>query len=76
MTGKLSKLAEGVYQALVSSRTGSMMRSSLAQKLRVGRRKRYSWRELDAALDEVVDAGLATDDNHDRYTIATSGGPT
>ena len=67
---QISRLARDAHGALVRSKTGSLMRASLARKLRVGRRKAWSWRELDAALDELVDAGLATTDNHDRYTQA------
>jgi hypothetical protein len=68
---QLSRLARDAHRALVESKGGSLMRASLARKLRVGRRKAWSWRELDAALDELVDTKLATTDNYDRYTIAT-----
>ena len=68
---QLSRTARATYRALYDSKSRSLMRSSLAQKLgvgRVGRGKRYSWSELGDALEELRRAGLVTSDSDGRYT--------
>jgi DNA-binding transcriptional ArsR family regulator len=70
---QLSQAARVIYRALYDSQTKSLARSSLAQKVRVGRLgrgkpKRYSWSEFSRALRELEDAGLVTSDADGRYT--------
>jgi len=68
---QLSRAARATYRALYDSKTRSLMRSSLGQKLgagRVGRSKRYTWHELDDAVTELKRAGLVTSDEEGRYT--------
>ena len=70
---RLSRLAREVYDALRVAKGGTLLRGSIAKKLRVGRWKTYSHHELERALDELGTAGLVVDDNHGRYTL-TGGG--
>ena len=68
---QLSRTARATYRALYDSKSRSLMQSSLAQKLgvgRVGRGKKYTWSEFGAALNELERAGLVTSDDYGRYT--------
>ena len=68
---QLSRAARVTYRALHDSKSRSLMRSSLAQKLgvgRVGRGKKYTWSEFSDALRELERSGLVTTDNDGRYT--------
>ncbi|HSX23417.1 MAG TPA: hypothetical protein VLE97_11640 [Gaiellaceae bacterium] len=67
-TMHVSQLARAVYRALRAAKKRSLQRGSIARKLGVGRRKRYSWAELDGALAELTEDGFVTSDGHGIYT--------
>ena len=64
----LSSFARTVYDGLCETKTRSLLRGSIAKKLRVGRWKAYRWSDLGSALSELTNKGLVTSDNQDRYT--------
>lgn len=64
----VSQLARSAYRTLCATKNHSLMRGSLATKLRVGRWKDYSHSALSDALYELTKVGLVTSDNHGRYT--------
>src|SRR5512143_2386927 len=68
----IPQLARDVYRALCATKKG-LMYGSIARKVGVGRWKRHSHAELGKALLALKDAGLATSDNHERYTAVCEG---
>ena len=71
---QISQLARNAHRALCAAKSRSLMRGSIATRLKVGRWKAYSHAELDKALNELAAIGLVTSDGYGRYTAVCDGG--